>query len=162
MIGNDCTGSCKSNFHMIMTTTMTSRPLKQIDDRYQVMPKVHMTPQFIIKWNKPYQSSPVSWLTVASLHCAAWYTTLKSLDWSILLGLSLVIVFWNYTLSFWVSDCCLIPNEQYFSHIMERTSYIQCNWLWRPFCYCSQNFKLFCFPIFQFWVYLMKFIPETQ
>ena len=27
--------------------------------------------------------------------------------------------------------------------------------------YCSQNFKLFGFPIFRFWTYLMKGIPET-
>jgi hypothetical protein len=26
--------------------------------------------------------------------------------------------------------------------------------------YCSQNFKLFGFPIFRFWSYLMKVIPE--
>ena len=26
--------------------------------------------------------------------------------------------------------------------------------------YCSQNFKLFSFPIFRFWSYLMKVIPE--
>jgi midasin (ATPase involved in ribosome maturation) len=25
----------------------------------------------------------------------------------------------------WVSDCCLMPNEQFFSYIFERTSYIQ-------------------------------------
>ena len=27
---------------------------------------------------------------------------------------------------------------------------------------CSQNFKLFGFPIFRFWAYLMKVIPETR
>ena len=27
--------------------------------------------------------------------------------------------------------------------------------------YCSQNFNLFGFPIFRFWAYLMKVIPET-
>jgi hypothetical protein len=27
--------------------------------------------------------------------------------------------------------------------------------------YCSQNFELIGFPIFQFWTYLMKGIPET-
>ena len=28
--------------------------------------------------------------------------------------------------------------------------------------YCSQNFKLFGFPIFQIWAYLMKVVPETR
>ena len=28
--------------------------------------------------------------------------------------------------------------------------------------YCSQNFKLFDFSIFRFWVYLIKVIPETR
>ena len=27
--------------------------------------------------------------------------------------------------------------------------------------YCSQNFKIFSFPIFWLWAYLMKVIPET-
>jgi hypothetical protein len=27
---------------------------------------------------------------------------------------------------------------------------------------CRQNFKLFSFPIFWFWAYLMKVIPETR
>ena len=35
--------------------------------------------------------------------------------------------------------------------------------LFRPFrFYCSQNFKLFGFPIFRFWAYLMKVIPEMR
>jgi hypothetical protein len=29
------------------------------------------------------------------------------------------------------------------------------------FIYCSQTLKLFGFPIFRYWVYLMKVIPET-
>jgi hypothetical protein len=28
--------------------------------------------------------------------------------------------------------------------------------------HCSQNFKLFGFPIFRFWAYLMQVIPETR
>jgi hypothetical protein len=28
--------------------------------------------------------------------------------------------------------------------------------------YCSHNFKLFGFPIFRFWAYLMKTIPEAR
>jgi len=28
--------------------------------------------------------------------------------------------------------------------------------------YYTQNFKLFGFPIFRFWAYLMKVIPETR
>jgi len=28
--------------------------------------------------------------------------------------------------------------------------------------YCFQNFKLFGFPIFRYWAYLMKVIPETR
>ena len=30
-------------------------------------------------------------------------------------------------MSKWVSDCCLAPNEQFYSYIMARTSYIQWN-----------------------------------
>jgi hypothetical protein len=28
--------------------------------------------------------------------------------------------------------------------------------------YCSQNFKLFGFPIFRFWAYFLMMIPETR
>ena len=28
----------------------------------------------------------------------------------------------------WVDDCCLMPNEQIFSHIMARTCYISMRW----------------------------------
>jgi len=43
-------------------------------------------------------------------------------------------------------DCCFMPSEQYFSHIMARTSYISMRWLclfcarptWQVvFLYCS-------------------------
>ena len=30
----------------------------------------------------------------------------------------------------WVSDYCLMPNEQFFRHIMVRTSYILMRWWW--------------------------------
>ena len=30
-----------------------------------------------------------------------------------------------------------------------------------PLVYCIQKFKLFCFPIFPYWGYLMKVFPET-
>ena len=31
-----------------------------------------------------------------------------------------------------------------------------------PVGYCSHNLKLFGYPIFRFWSYLMKVIPETR
>jgi hypothetical protein len=35
--------------------------------------------------------------------------------------------------------------------------------LFRSFSFIApKNFKLFCFPIFRFWAYLMKIIPETR
>jgi len=29
-----------------------------------------------------------------------------------------------------LSDCCLTPGEQFFSYIIERTSYISMRWWW--------------------------------
>jgi len=29
-------------------------------------------------------------------------------------------------------------------------------------CYCSQTFKLFSFPIYRCWAYLVMVIPETR
>ena len=45
-------------------------------------------------------------------------------------------IFFNFNVSIkiigsnWVSNCCLMPSEQYFSHIMARTSYISIKWWW--------------------------------
>jgi len=33
---------------------------------------------------------------------------------------------WEFIM--WASDCCLWPNEQFFSYIMTRTSYILMTW----------------------------------
>ena len=34
----------------------------------------------------------------------------------------------------WVSDCCLMPNQQFFSYIMARTSWFSMRWWWDPIC----------------------------
>ena len=36
----------------------------------------------------------------------------------------------------WASDYCLIPNQQFFRYIMEKTIYISIRWWWctRPMC----------------------------
>jgi len=33
-----------------------------------------------------------------------------------------------------VSDCCLMPCEQFLCHIVARTSYILTRWWWYPLC----------------------------
>jgi len=33
--------------------------------------------------------------------------------------------------------------------------------VWALWFYCTQSFKLFGFPIFRFWAYLMKVIPKN-
>ena len=36
-------------------------------------------------------------------------------------------------MSGWVNDCCLMPSEQYFCHIVERISCISMRWRLFPF-----------------------------
>jgi len=58
----------------------------------------------------------------------------------------LCIVYFLMNMYFgWHTKFCLLNNRKYFT-------------LW---FYWSQNFRLFVFPIFRFWAYLMKVIPET-
>jgi hypothetical protein len=45
------------------------------------------------------------------------------------------------------------------SHIPRANSVVKKNAIIRP---CSQNFKLFGFPIFPFWAYLMKVFQQTR
>jgi hypothetical protein len=34
----------------------------------------------------------------------------------------------------WVSDCCLMSIQQFFSYIMARTSLFSMRWWWGPLC----------------------------
>ena len=42
--------------------------------------------------------------------------------------------------SWWVSDCCLTPSEQFFSHIMARRKYISMRWKWCLLCTRPRRF----------------------
>jgi hypothetical protein len=51
--------------------------------------------------------------------------------------------------------------ENALSHILQLK--FKTSLLFRPFCFIApQNFKLFGFPIFPLWAYLMKVFPETR
>ena len=44
------------------------------------------------------------------------------------------MVNWCDVINFWVSDCCLMPIQQFFSYIMARTSWFSMRWWWGLLC----------------------------
>jgi serine/threonine protein kinase len=71
----------------------------------------------------------------------------KSKDWSISKNIFSVTI----ELFEWVSDCCLMPTQQFFSYIMARISQFSMRWWWDPLCTlisCSNN-KSYWFIFFQ-------------